>query len=216
MGKAHTNGNVKKDSAYHELKRKIIDFSFSPGTVLTEEFLAEALKISRTPIRDAILKLENEGLVTRESRGVVVRKFTPDDILDTYILREALEICAVQLCVEKASDEELLAIKQDVDSYSTIDAQKESFSEINERFIDFHVRIVDASKNDLLSSVYQNIVDRIRIINRMHMNESFSIEDVRVRHESIINAIIERNAFLAQALINSSIRRIIKALSVPE
>ena len=216
MGKAHTNGNVKKDSAYHELKRKIIDFSFSPGTILTEEVLAEALNISRTPIRDAILKLENEGLVTRESRGVVVRKFTPDDILDTYILREALEICAVQLCVEKASDEELLAIKQDVDSYSTIDAQKESFSEINERFIDFHVCIVDASKNDLLSSVYQNIVDRIRIINRMHMNESFSIEDVRVRHESIINAIIERNAFLAQALINSSIRRIIKALSVPE
>ncbi|CAN7720529.1 GntR family transcriptional regulator [Aminobacter sp. LjRoot7] len=206
--------NAKKDTAYHAFKRNIIDFTFPPGALLTEEFLAEKFKISRTPIRDAILKLQQDGLVERASKGVQVKRFTLAEVIDTYLVREALEKCAVRLCVERADAADLVSIRESVESYVHIDTNAESYFSLNEKFIDFHSQLVKCSNNNLLLSQYGGIVDRIRIINRMHMNQSLSINDVMIRHLNIIDAVIDRNAFLAEALINSSFKRIIKHLEV--
>lgn len=206
------SSNAKKDAAYHTFKRSIIDFTFPPGALLTEEFLAEKFKISRTPIRDAILKLQQDGLVERASKGIQVKRFTLAEVIDTYLVREALEKCAVRLCIERATDEELNLIRESVEYYSEIDVNLESYFSLNERFIDFHAQIVEAANNDILRSQYESIIDRIRIINRMYMNKMLSIDDVKIRHLNIISALIDRNTMLAEALINSSITRIIKYL----
>ena len=204
--------NAKKDTAYNAFKRNIIDFTFPPGAVLTEEFLAEKFKISRTPIRDAILKLQQEGLVERASKGVQVKRFTFAEVIDTYLVREALEKCAVRLCIERATDEELSLIRQSVECYSELDIKLESYFSLNERFMEFHVQLVEAANNDILRAQYASIIDRVRVINRMHMNKTLSIEDIKIRHLNIISAIIDRNSILAEALINSSIARVINYL----
>ena len=116
------------------------------------------------------------------------------------------------MCIERTTDEELHLIRESVECYSQIDVSLESYFSLNERFIDFHAQIVQAANNDILRSQYASIIDRIRIINRMHMNQTLSIEDVKIRHLNIIGAIIDRNAMLAEALINSSITRIIMYL----
>ncbi|WP_436125455.1 FCD domain-containing protein [Aminobacter sp. LjRoot7] len=102
-------------------------------------------------------------------------------MIDTYLIRKALEKCAVRLCVERATDEELNLIQESVENYSRIDVALESYFSLNERFIDFHVQIVRAANNDISRSQYASIIDRICIINRMHMNWTLSIADVQVR-----------------------------------
>ena len=160
------------DDIYDELRAAIVSLQMAPGEVVSEKDLGQRFGVSRTPIRDAILKLQQDGLVERASKGIQVKRFTLAEVIDTYLVREVLEKCAVRLCIERATDEELNLIRESVECYSQIDVSLESYFSLNERFIDFHAQIVQAANNDILRSQYASIIDRIRIINRMHMNQT--------------------------------------------
>ena len=115
------------DSVYLWIKNAIIQGEFKPGEHLTQETLTRKLGVSRTPIRDAIKRLEAEGLLIAKPRcGAVVFSMTLDNLRELYEVRTLLEqYCAVKTC-HNASDEEIKLIEQaNFNMYKSIDSLKD-------------------------------------------------------------------------------------------
>lgn len=81
---------------YERIKHGILDGTFAPGAMLVEATVAEWCGVSRTPVREALSRLEQDGMVVRTDRGMVVRERTPDEILDLYDTRISLEMTAAR------------------------------------------------------------------------------------------------------------------------
>lgn len=86
------------EQAYHSVKRQLLNGSFPEGSKLTEEYLSTALGVSKSPVREALMRLESEGLINIEARrGAYVRKFSAREVRDLYDLRALLEGHAVRI-----------------------------------------------------------------------------------------------------------------------
>lgn len=95
MLKLTKNPNLT-EQAYQSVKRQLLNGSFPEGSKLTEEYLSTALGISKSPVREALMRLESEGLINIEARrGAYVRKFSADEVRDLYDVRALLEVHAV-------------------------------------------------------------------------------------------------------------------------
>lgn len=92
---------TSKATPYQMLKAAILDGTLEPGAPLVELQLAEWCGVSRTPIREALTRLEHDGLVERNERGTVVRQRSPEEILDIYEIRVVLEAMAARLAAER-------------------------------------------------------------------------------------------------------------------
>ena len=94
------------DRAYETLRREILEGEIAPGTLLYGVDLAERLGLSRTPVRDALTRLQGEGLVTSSGRGFTVTQVQEDDVRALFELRSALETTAAQLAARRCNPEE--------------------------------------------------------------------------------------------------------------
>jgi DNA-binding GntR family transcriptional regulator len=141
--------------AYLQIKRYILEGSFSEGKKLTEDTLAAQLGISKSPVREALNRLESDGLVTIEPRrGAFVRKFSLKEAADLYAVREVLEVHAVGLVkITHSFLGELAAsidrIKRDLEERNTIAYVEED--------IRFHNLIASATGNGELCRMLENI-----------------------------------------------------------
>jgi DNA-binding GntR family transcriptional regulator len=99
-------------SVYEQLHERIITGELGPGVRLTESDLASTFGISRTPVREALRRLEQDGLVERAARGMHVRMRTPSEILEIYEVRIVLETAAARAAAEKATELELARLRQ--------------------------------------------------------------------------------------------------------
>jgi DNA-binding GntR family transcriptional regulator len=95
------------DEAYEAIRRAILDGSLKPGERIIEQRLAQTLDVSRTPVREALHKLERENLVARSGRGMAVQSFTADEVSDIYELRAQLESYAARRAAERITPTEI-------------------------------------------------------------------------------------------------------------
>jgi len=114
--KPKRNGLSVREKTYENLKSGILSGRFSPGERLTEEHLAEELGISRTPVREALHKLEQDGLIERlESRGFCIPHDSPEDIEDLFELRTVLEGYTLKIICERITDGQIATLEGIVD-----------------------------------------------------------------------------------------------------
>lgn len=151
--------NDRRVSAYVTLKQAILDRTLAPGQPLVESALAEMCKVSRTPIREALQRLEQDGLVERGDRGLIVRECSPEEILDIYDARIALEGTAARLAAERRTNLDLVQIRRQVVAVDDIPADDNAALAKNNR--QFHETIWTASHNssllDLLNRLNQHL-----------------------------------------------------------
>lgn len=102
----------KRQSPYERLKQAILNGELSPSQPLIETQLAEWCQVSRTPIREALTRLEQDGLVIRSDRGLVVRERSPEEILDIYETRIVLESAAARAAATRRSRIDILTLRQ--------------------------------------------------------------------------------------------------------
>jgi DNA-binding GntR family transcriptional regulator len=111
-----------KNSPYEMLKNAILHGELEPGQALIEASLAQWLSVSRTPIREALLRLEQDGLANRSDRGLIVRMRSPEEIIDIYETRMILEAAAGRVAADRRTDYDLrmlrrlLAIGEDMEA----------------------------------------------------------------------------------------------------
>src|SRR4030081_1166057 len=100
------------EKPYAAIRRSILEGALRPGERIVEQQLAEMLNVSRTPVREALLKLERENLVARIGRGMAVRRYSSDEVRDIYNLRAHLESFAARLSADRITEGELTALSR--------------------------------------------------------------------------------------------------------
>jgi DNA-binding GntR family transcriptional regulator len=191
---------------HEHLREEIISGRLTPGTELQEVGLADALGVSRGPIREALGRLAAEGLVTvRPRRGAVVRALSTEEFLEAYQVREALEVMAVRLALPRLTAGHVAAMQRQIEEMSRFaDADDvQGFFEANAAF---HQTFFDVAGNGMLADLYRQVRNQID----RHRLRSLELRgDVRrsiTEHRAILRALRAGDTERAVHLVSEHIR----------
>ena len=179
-----------RDVVFNTLRQAILRGELKPGERLMEVQLANKLGVSRTPIREAIRKLELEGLVLMIPRkGAEVADITEKSLMDVLEVRKALEELAVQLCCDKITGKEIEELHRAADDFRRILKTSDDVTEIAEADVRFHDIIYLATGNQKLIQILNNLREqmyryRVECIKRKESHPILIAE-----HEEIIRRI---------------------------
>jgi DNA-binding GntR family transcriptional regulator len=191
---------------YATLRDATIEGLVEPQERLSEEHLAQRFGVSRTPVREALLRLEAEHLATRISRrGLVVRRITVDEIFEVYAVREMLDGLAARLAAESASPPEIARLRWMNQQLKTA-ASEADYVHTTGLNIEFHEALVSCAHNGLLRQLARNGHDRVR---RFPRTESYpgQTELTVMEHQRVIEAIERRDGHGAERCAREHIAR---------
>ncbi len=184
-----------RDIVYKRLHEMIEDSRFVPGTRINVEQLTEEMGVSRTPIWQAVGKLEKEGLlVSVPNKGVFIKVLSPEESIDLYSVREVLECMAAELAAinmdsititqmeQNLADQKEVIAAADLVAYGRLDAQ-------------FHAWVYKASNNNYLIDILGDIQKKMRPM-VMHMN--VILDDLFMDHNKLFTALKDRNPAAAR------------------
>ena len=146
-------GEKLEDFAYDVLQNAILSGDFAPGLRMNERGLAAAMGISRDPVRQAIKRLETEGFVRTIPRwGTHVREFTHDEYMQTFEVRQAIEICAARRAAVAMDDADLAELRTIADKFLLPpETPREEIAANTERVdLEFHTKVFRSCGNDIL------------------------------------------------------------------
>lgn len=192
------------DHVYARVKEDIFDFRLLPGDRFTESQVAERLGVSRTPVREALYRLEREGyLFVHFRNGWSVRPFDFVMFENLYELRMILETAAVR----KLCDQTDLARVEVLRDIWLVPSEQRTADPLAAAELDeaFHTTLVDAADNPELARVHNDVIERIRIIRRLDFTQGYRIERTYEEHGQILQAVLRRRADQAVMLLNSHI-----------
>ena len=193
-----------KDRIYATLRKAITSMNIYAEDAelrLDERELSGKLAISRTPIREALARLEQEGLVRIVPRkGVFIVRKTKGEIMEMITVWAALESMAARLITENASDEEIASLRRLFTTFAGEEVAAH-IDEYSERNIDFHSRLLQLSKCDLLNEMASNLFIHMRSIRARTISEDDRAKRSIIDHIHIIEALEARDAELAERLV---------------
>ena len=195
------------EHVFDSLKQAIIRGNMSPGEWLVESHIADTLGISRTPVREAIHKLEREGLIERQPRGgFTVLGLTRDDIEETFGIRAVLEGYAAKLAAIKHHPKELAPLEKKIEEFEKYLAQKQQ-AELTRINTEFHDLLYALSKSPKLVHMINGLRDQIFRFRQMILKESKMAKISNEDHKQMLEFIRKRDADGVEALVREHIIR---------
>lgn len=189
-----------RELVFESLREAIIVGKLSPGERLMEIQMAEEMGVSRTPVREAIRKLELEGLVVMLPRkGAYVAGLSLKDITDVFEIRGALEGLAAELAAERITEEELEGLERYLVKISE-ESETGNLSKVVETDTDFHSLIYSASRNQRLSQIINNLREQIQRFRTTSLAYPGRMKVAVEEHRKIVEAISARDGELARKL----------------
>ena len=199
---------------YEHLRDEILADHLLPGTELSEVALSKELAISRGPIREAMGRLAAEGLITmRPRRRAEVRSLTPQELIDAYQVREALEVMAVRLLIRRVTEADLARLEELIDqmaAHSAEGAVREFFT----ANVSFHELLCELSGNPKLQEVHHRLEGEIGRFQNRSLALRGSMDDSLTEHRAILAAVRLRDEDRAAALTAEHIRAPAERLQV--
>ena len=195
------------EHVFESLKHSIVRGKISPGEWLVESHIAETLGISRTPVREAIHKLEREGLIERQARGgFTVLGFKRNDIEETFGIRSVLEGYAARLAAIKHDAKELEDLENKIDEFqNALDRKKmDLLPTIN---TEFHDLLYGLSKSPKLINMINHLRDQIYRYRQMILKERKFATTSNQDHKKMLKYIRRRDAEGAERLVREHILR---------
>lgn len=182
-----------RDVVFKTLREAILRGDLKPGERLMELQLAAKLGVSRTPIREAIRMLQQEGLaVTIPRRGAEVAAMTEKDMEDVLQVREALEILAVQLASEKITKEQIAELGERLKAFEQA-VETAEVKQIAQSDIDFHDLIYTAAENPRLVVLLNNLREQIYRYRVEYLKDEKNYPRLIEEHRQIMQGLKERN-----------------------
>lgn len=198
---------ISTQDLYRHLKDMILSFEIYPGSRVTENKLARYFQVSRTPVREALQRLETEGFLTiMAKQGCFIRDIDINEITQFYQLRMTLELMSVETACINMSDKKLkiLAEEWSVNQNLIDNATPEELVEKDECF---HVALAEGGGNRVLASYLKDVNDHIRMARRLDYTETSRARNSYEEHEEIIQVLLKRDLASAQWLIKQHINK---------
>jgi DNA-binding GntR family transcriptional regulator len=194
------------DTVYDLLRRDILRGTIEAGERLREDELSQRYRVSRTPIREALNKLEAEGLIASSAgRGMIVAEFDEDEILEGYAIRGALEGVAARLAAQRATDVDLARLELLLDALGNA-ATGNDMSAIVRVSGEFHAHIWRIAGNRRLLKIMREIEDSIGRLQRLTQLSPGRMEHAMKEHRAMVAAIRRRDPALAEQLARDHMR----------
>lgn len=193
-----------------QLSNAIVHGDIPQGSKISEPELAKQYGVSRGPLREAIVKLEGLGLVTRTANvGARVIQLNIQDMLDTFTMREALEGMAARLAATSMSSEEVTSLYALLDKHQAyLDSNKDEHYLQQGGNDDFHLRIIHASGNvKLIRLLTEELYSVIRMYRRHTADQRSDPRQALREHRAILDAIANHEGDLAELLMRRHISR---------
>ena len=204
------NHRPLREIVYEELKRQILVGEIAPGTRMMEVELAEDMGVSRTPVREAIRKLEKEGLVTIEPRrGAYASDISIKDMVDVLEVRQMLEGMAASMAAQKVTEEEKLDFVEANSAYKNA-VKKGNIEEIIRYDELFHQLIVSYSGNKTLNQLLSQVQELALRFIYIYYDDFSRYENMPVEHEEIEEAIISGDTQKAKVVAEEHVERLKK------
>ena len=195
--------DVKTD-IFEALQNEILEGSLQPGDRLKEADLAERFGLSRTPIREALRRLETRGLLVHEPyRGMVVAQLEPSAIGELYVMREVLDSAAARLAAQHATDTEIAAMETQIARDKTILDNPTKLAASNRAF---HIAIYRAAHNRFLVKSSDALTEALALLGPTTLSAKGRGKQSIAEHEAIVAAIKARDGAAAAEAARLHIR----------
>jgi DNA-binding GntR family transcriptional regulator len=195
---------LRSQHAYRRLRDAIQDGSLKPGQRVMEIEMAGWLNVSRTPVRDAMRRLEAEGMLAHEPRnGLVVARLDRQAVMELYAMREVLEGTAARLCARHASDMEVLELADLVAAEQQLQGDAAALLRHNRRF---HEAVHRGAHNRYLEKSLLAVNDSMGLLGQPLMLLPHRARAAITEHDEIARAIQKRDADAAEAAARKHVR----------
>jgi DNA-binding GntR family transcriptional regulator len=204
------------DHVTHELRQAILTGRLKPGQRVVEREIAEAMKTSRGPVRDALKLLESERLVVRyPHKGTFVAWLNLQDAEEIYSLREAIELLAVDYIVKHTTNEQIDELDRLVESMAARAEEEYTEFEATDIDLDFHHTLCRISGHTRLLEAWEALNPQIRVLllgHRTRLPDDFRERGVEW-HRRIVDALRQRDVELAHKLLRKHLAASFQSLA---
>ena len=208
MKKSEISKNLK---AYNAIKELVAGRKLSPGQKLIYRDLEEALGMSKTPIINGLMRLEQEGLVvSKRNRGFFMREVSASEAEQIYDLREKLEEISISYAIKNHDPDDLNILKKKLNHYNNYSALIYDRKRL-ELDTEFHMQIAKMGKNEFFTSMIKQFYENIYFILNVVYLSSY-IDSFKKEHELVFNAIRKRNLKEAKRVLRIHTRAARKLL----
>lgn len=202
-----------REIVYQQLKLAVQNGAFAAGERLLEHDIAEKLQVSRTPVREALQRLETEGfLETLPKQGLVVKEYSDDDVREIYMIREALECLAAEFAAINATDSDIARLEAFVAEMDRLDEDADVIEEIelHSRFSEAYNK---ASHMPTLVRLTESLKDQISRFRNVSLNDQARRLEARKEHKELLDALKRRDPERASRLTHIHLRNALTAVS---
>lgn len=213
MGKLHAIKPIQpiREAVYEQLKMAILSGTFDVNERLLEHHIANKMNVSRTPVREALRRLESEGLLEAlPKQGLVVKEYSDDDIREIYMIREALECLAAEFAAIKATDEDIVLLEKLVEEMERLSDEADSLEalEVHRHFSEAYNR---ASHMPTLVQLIESLKIQVARFRHVSLSGSQRRGSAYLEHKELLEALKARDPERASALTHIHIRNALTA-----
>ena len=200
----HRDGGSLGATAYRRLADSIRDGALAPGTRLREEDLAASLQMSRTPVREALRRLQDEGLLSQDAqRGMAVARLDHQMMTELYLMRDVLEGTAARLAARHASDAEVAVLRDLMEVEAKLGRDARQLARHNQRF---HEALYLAAHNRYLLKTLNALRDAMALLGETTYAAPGRAKSALAEHRAIVEAIAAGDAAAAEAAARAHIQ----------
>ena len=182
------NYMTKQEFVYDEIKNRILRNDYHQGMLLTERMMCNELGVSRTPVREAFMRLDSSGLVRMVPRqGATVTNLSVDKLVELYELREALEKMAIKLFMARTGDDRVVPLLECMDRQKEL-VETNNFAKFIDYDIAFHRHIIEGSRNKRFAEDLADVYDLINMVYPI-VSHKVLLEESIAQHDRIVEAI---------------------------
>ncbi|MBE5897843.1 MAG: GntR family transcriptional regulator [Lachnospiraceae bacterium] len=202
-----------RDVVYNTLRNAILRGDLKPGDRLMEMHLANKLGVSRTPIREAIRLLEDEGLaITVPRKGAQVAKMTEKDLRDVLEIRNALDELAVSMACTRKKPEQIDKLREALEAFKFATKSKDP-RKIAEEDEKFHNVIYEMADNPKLTNIVVNLREQMYRYRYEYVKDNDTYEDLIAEHQAMIEGFEQNDVDLLKKIMHTHLAKQVEGVS---
>ncbi len=193
------------DQVFERLENDILSGIYPRGTVFTEQDICDDFGVSRTPVREAFARLEQEHIITSSNKGMTVIGITPEDAIIIYTIRQKLEGLAAAECCRKATDDQIRELSDLVD-LQTFYAERGDSEKVKQIDSEFHEKIYEYTGSSVFVDTLVPLHKKIQKYRKQAVEQESSALTSCAEHKMISDALATRDPEKAECAMNEHIK----------